>query len=61
MGAALKYYTADKALMEGEGKPLGAYVAMCHLLCDSVGAYQHRSDRQETAMVNIWGSIFHLT
>jgi uncharacterized protein (TIGR02118 family) len=40
MGAALKYYTVDKALMEGEGKPLGAYVAMCHLLCDSLGAYQ---------------------
>ena len=31
MGAALKYYTIDKALMDGEGKPLGAYVAMCHL------------------------------
>ena len=40
MGAALKYYTIDKALMDGEGMPLGAYVAMCHLLCDSLGAYQ---------------------
>ena len=40
MGAALKYYTVDKALMEGEGKPLGAYVAMCHLFCDSLDAYQ---------------------
>jgi len=40
MGAALKYYTIDKALMDGEGKPLGAYVAMCHLLCDSLDAYQ---------------------
>jgi uncharacterized protein (TIGR02118 family) len=40
MGAALKYYTIDKALMDGEGKPLGAYVAMCHLLCDSFDAYQ---------------------
>ena len=26
--------------MDGEGKPLGAYVAMCHLLCDSVEEYQ---------------------
>src|SRR5262249_31584751 len=40
MGAALKYYTIDKVLMDGEGKPLGAYVAMCHLFCDSLGAYQ---------------------
>jgi len=40
MGAALKYYTIDKALMDSEGKPLGAYVAMCHLLCDSLDAYQ---------------------
>jgi uncharacterized protein (TIGR02118 family) len=40
MGAALKYYTIDKALMDGEGKTLGAYVAMCHLLCDSLDAYQ---------------------
>ena len=40
MGAALKYYTIDRVLMDGEGKPLGAYVAMCHLLCDSLDAYQ---------------------
>src|SRR5215467_10856186 len=40
MGAALKYYTIDKGLTDGEGKPLGAYVAMCHLLCDSVDEYQ---------------------
>ena len=40
MGAALTYYTIDKALMDGEGKPLGEYVAMCHLLCDSVEEYQ---------------------
>jgi uncharacterized protein (TIGR02118 family) len=40
MGAALKYYTIDKALMDGEERPLGAYVAICHLLCDSLGAYQ---------------------
>jgi uncharacterized protein (TIGR02118 family) len=40
MGAALKYYSIDKALMDGEGTPLGAYVAMCHLFCDSLDAYQ---------------------
>src|SRR5262245_31273228 len=40
MGTALKYYTIDKVLADGEGKPLGAYVAMCHLLCDSVDEYQ---------------------
>ena len=40
MGAALKYYTIDKGLADGEGKLLGAYVAMCHLLCDSVDEYQ---------------------
>jgi uncharacterized protein (TIGR02118 family) len=40
MGAALKYYTIDKGLADREGKPPGAYIAMCHLLCDSVDAYQ---------------------
>jgi uncharacterized protein (TIGR02118 family) len=39
MGMALKYYTIDKGLADREGKPPGAYVAMCHLLCDSVQAY----------------------
>src|SRR4029453_17571872 len=40
MGAALKYYAIDKGLAGKDGKPLGAYVAMCYLLCDSVDAYQ---------------------
>src|SRR5215471_16952254 len=40
MGAALKYYAIDKELMDKKGKPLGAYIAMCHLLCDSVDEYQ---------------------
>ena len=40
MGAALKYYAIDKVLMDSKGEPLGAYVAMCHLLCDSLDAYQ---------------------
>src|SRR5262245_31166159 len=39
MGAALKYYTIDRGLADGERKP-GTYVAMCHLLCDSIDAYQ---------------------
>ena len=40
MGPALKYYTVDRGL--GGGKP-GApaqFVAMCHLLCDSVESYE---------------------
>src|SRR5215467_1540364 len=40
MGAALKYYTIDKGLADRNGKSPGAYVAMCHLLCDSVDEYQ---------------------
>jgi uncharacterized protein (TIGR02118 family) len=40
MGAALKYYTIDKGLVDREGRPLSPYVAMCHLLCDSVEEYQ---------------------
>src|SRR5215467_5142196 len=40
MGAALKYYTIDKGLADGNGKSPGAYVAMCHLLCDSVDEYR---------------------
>lgn len=40
MGAALKYYAVDKGLADGEGKTPGAYVAMCHLLCNSVETYQ---------------------
>ena len=40
MGAALKYYTIDKGLADRDGRPPGAYVAMCHLLCDSVAEYK---------------------
>ena len=39
MGAALKYYAIDKELTAAANSP-AAYVAMCHLLCDSVEAYQ---------------------
>jgi uncharacterized protein (TIGR02118 family) len=39
MGAGLKYYTIDKGLAgEPPGTP-AAYVAMCHLMCDSVETY----------------------
>ncbi|MDH2386411.1 EthD family reductase [Bradyrhizobium sp. CER78] len=36
MGGALKYYTIDKGLADRDGRRAGAYVAMCHLLCDSL-------------------------
>jgi uncharacterized protein (TIGR02118 family) len=40
MGAGLKYYAIDKGLAGREGKAAPAYVAMCHLLSDSMEAYQ---------------------
>jgi uncharacterized protein (TIGR02118 family) len=40
MGAALKYSTVDKGLAGGAPDAPAAHVAMCHLLCDSVEAYQ---------------------
>jgi len=40
MGAALKHYAIDRGLADKAGNPLGAYVAMGHMLCDSVDAYQ---------------------
>ena len=40
MGVALKYYTVDKGLAGGAPGASAAYVAMCHVLCDSVEAYQ---------------------
>src|SRR5262245_22777939 len=40
MGAALKYYTIDKGLSGGGPGTPATYVGMCHLLCDSVEAYQ---------------------
>lgn len=35
MGAALKYYTIDKELAAD-----APYVAMCHLMCDSLESYK---------------------
>jgi uncharacterized protein (TIGR02118 family) len=39
MGAALKYYAIDKELAAAGTNSPAAYVAMCHLLCDTVEAY----------------------
>ena len=40
MGEGLKYYAIDKGLSDAAGKAPGTYVAMCHLLCDSMEAYR---------------------
>jgi uncharacterized protein (TIGR02118 family) len=40
MGAALQYYTIDKGLAGGVPGTPATYVAACHLLCDSIEAYQ---------------------
>ncbi|MGX5851404.1 EthD family reductase [Mesorhizobium sp. PL10] len=40
MGAELKYYTIDKELTGGASDGPATFVAMCHLMCDSVEAYQ---------------------
>jgi len=39
MGAALTYYTIDKGLVGETTGPPPPYVAMCHLMCDSVETY----------------------
>jgi uncharacterized protein (TIGR02118 family) len=54
LGAGLKYYTIDKGLT-GETTP---YVAMCHLICDSLEAY--RSSRAPHAE-EIRGDISNFT
>jgi len=36
----LKYYTIDKGLSGGSAGTPPAFVAMCHLMCDSVDAYE---------------------
>jgi uncharacterized protein (TIGR02118 family) len=40
MGAGLKYYTIDKGLAGKMPDAPATYVAECHLLCDSIEAYQ---------------------
>ena len=40
LGAALQSYTVDKGLAGGAPGAPATYVAMCHLFCDSVEAFQ---------------------
>ena len=40
MGAGLRYYTIDKGLAGGTADVPPPCVAACHLLCDSIEAYQ---------------------
>jgi len=40
MGASCKYYTVDKGLAGGAPGTPATYIAMCHLFCDSVEAFQ---------------------
>ena len=40
MGAGLKYYTIDKGLSGKSPDTPAMYVAACHLMCDSIEAYQ---------------------
>ena len=40
MGAGLKYYSIDKGLAGGAPGAPPTYVAACHLMCESVEAYQ---------------------
>jgi len=40
MGNALRYYTIDKGLAGAGPGTAAAYVGMCHLLCDSMAAYE---------------------
>ena len=40
MGAGLKYYTIDKGLSGAKAGASPPYVAMCHLMCDSLETYQ---------------------
>ena len=58
MGAALKYYTIDKGLAGAAADAPAAYVAMCHLLCDTVEAYQSSFGPHAK---EISGDIFNFT
>ena len=40
MGAGLKYYAIDRGLSGAAPGTPAPYVAMCHLLCDSLAAYE---------------------
>jgi uncharacterized protein (TIGR02118 family) len=40
MGASCKYYTVDKGIGGGTPGAPAPYVAMCHIFCDSVEAFE---------------------
>jgi len=40
LGANCKYYTVDKGLAGGAPGAPATYIAMCHIFCDSVEAFQ---------------------
>jgi uncharacterized protein (TIGR02118 family) len=40
MGESCKYYTVDKGLAGATPDAPATYVAMCHIFCDSVEAFQ---------------------
>jgi uncharacterized protein (TIGR02118 family) len=40
MGDKCRYYTVDKGLAGGEPGAPATYIAMCHIFCDSVEAFQ---------------------
>ena len=40
MGAACRFYTVDKGLAGGAPGEAPTYVAMCHIYCDSIEAFQ---------------------
>jgi uncharacterized protein (TIGR02118 family) len=40
MGDACRYYTVDRGLGGGAPDAPATYVAMCHIICDTVEAFQ---------------------
>jgi uncharacterized protein (TIGR02118 family) len=40
MGEHCKFYTVDKGLAGGSPGQPATFVAMCHIFCDSVGAFE---------------------
>ena len=41
MGESCKYYTVDKGLAGGAPDAPAPYIAMCHIFCDSVEAFEN--------------------
>jgi len=58
MGAGLKYYAIDKGLAVGAAGTPPAFVAMCHLICDSVESYESSYDPHAQEIRN---DIAHFT